>query len=867
MTFGHVLYQLLIGPIELLFETIFSIADNLTGHSGLAIIGLSLAMNLLLLPLYRRADMIQAEERAAEQRLSYWTAHIKKTFTGDERFMMLQTYNRQNNYRPFYALKGSLPLVLEIPFFIAAYHFLSNLAKLKGTPFGPVADLGAPDGLLSIAGLTIHALPVLMTLINCVSSAVYTKGLPAKDKIQLYAMALVFLVLLYRSPSGLVIYWTMNNLFSLVKNLVVKLIGEKKAAERAAGAKKENKTVNRLFLSGAVFLALLTGVLIPSAVILASPAEFVQVADFYSPLRHVGNAALLSFGTFVIWLGVFYFMAGDKVKPWFAAAVWIASVCGAVDYMFFGTDLGTMSAQLKFDIAPFFSMKAKLINLAVLAVLFVLLLLVWLKKKQIVQISFAALIAAVALMSVINTAKIQSSLPQIRQAAENAPSENAHFSLSRDGKNVVVLMLDRAIGSYLPYLFRENAELQQQFAGFTYYPKTLSFGGFTNTGAPALFGGYEYTPEAMNARADEALADKHDEALKLMPVLFDQAGYEVTVCEPTYAGYDWIPDLSIYDGYPGITAYLTEQGQFTLTSKEEQAAQLNRVWERNFFCYGLMKCVPVAVQRYLYHAGTYYIPDATKQIASQSEKGISRAEGLERTFVNCYAFLKALPEISDVSGDGNTFLMMTNSTTHELMLLQEPAYEPAETVDNAEFDRTHQDRFTLDGRTMKVETADQMKHYQCNMAALIQIGRWLDWMRENGVYDNTRIIIAADHGRDLGQFEDWVFGSGLSEDIMLYNPLMLVKDFGAKEFTVDDTFMTNADVPAIAAEGLITDPVNPFTGNRITAEGKYAESLHVFGSRIWDTLENNGNTFLPGPWYALSGDMFDPSSWTKLGEY
>ena len=120
MTFGHMLYQLLIGPIELLFETIFSIANQLTGNSGVAIILLSLAMNILLLPMYRRADMIQAEERNAEKRLAYWTAHIKKTFQGDERFMMLQTYNRQNNYRPFYALKGSLPLVLEIPFFIAA---------------------------------------------------------------------------------------------------------------------------------------------------------------------------------------------------------------------------------------------------------------------------------------------------------------------------------------------------------------------------------------------------------------------------------------------------------------------------------------------------------------------------------------------------------------------------------------------------------------------------------------------------------------------------------------------------------------------------------------------------------------------------
>ena len=62
-----------------------------------------------------------------------------------------------------------------------------------------------------------------MTAINCISGAIYTKGLPLKDKLQVYLLALLFVVLLYNSPSGLVIYWTMNNIFSLVKNIFYKL--------------------------------------------------------------------------------------------------------------------------------------------------------------------------------------------------------------------------------------------------------------------------------------------------------------------------------------------------------------------------------------------------------------------------------------------------------------------------------------------------------------------------------------------------------------------------------------------------------------------------------------------------------------------
>ena len=46
-------------------------------------------------------------------------------------------------------------------------------------------------------------------------------------------------------------------------------------------------------------------------------------------------------------------------------------------------------------------------------------------------------------------------------------------------------------------------------------------------------------------------------------------------------------------------------------------------------------------------------------------------------------------------------------------------------------------------------TREQLAHYHANAAALLRLGEWFDWMREQGVYDNTRIIIVSDHGRDL----------------------------------------------------------------------------------------------------------------------
>ena len=219
MSFLTILETILLGPLKLLFEMIFQLANKFVNHPGMSIIFLSLIMNILVLPLYKRADAMQEEARDTDAKLHDGVAHIKKVFSGDEKMMILQTYYRQNNYKPTSALNGSVSLLLEIPFFMAAYQFLSNLELLNGASLGPISDLGAPDGLLVVGGITINLLPVIMTLVNVISCALYLKGFPLKTKIQLYGMALFFLVFLYTSPAGLVFYWTLNNVFSLVKTI------------------------------------------------------------------------------------------------------------------------------------------------------------------------------------------------------------------------------------------------------------------------------------------------------------------------------------------------------------------------------------------------------------------------------------------------------------------------------------------------------------------------------------------------------------------------------------------------------------------------------------------------------------------------
>ena len=215
----RLLYNLLIQPLVLVYDVLFALLYGLTEDPVLSIMALSIVINFIVLPLYRKADALQKAEQEQVKKMKPWISHIRKHFSGDERFMIQSAYYRIEHYNPLFALKEAGPLLLQIPFFIAAYRYISSIPILDGASFGAIQDLLKPDGLLKIGGKAINLLPILMTAINIVSGAIYSRGGLVRQKIQIYGTALVFLALLYKSPSGLLLYWIMNNLFSLCKNV------------------------------------------------------------------------------------------------------------------------------------------------------------------------------------------------------------------------------------------------------------------------------------------------------------------------------------------------------------------------------------------------------------------------------------------------------------------------------------------------------------------------------------------------------------------------------------------------------------------------------------------------------------------------
>ena len=924
MSILSALYTLIISPLEFLLEVIFTVADKIIGNAGLSIIFLSIAVNFLVLPLYKRADELQAEERDIQAKMAYRIKRTKETFKGDERFMMLQEYYRINHYKPVYALKSSASLLLQIPFFIAAYRLLSGMQSLNGMQFGFISDLGKEDAAFMIGSFPVNVLPILMTLINIVSGIIYTKGHPLKSKIQVYGLAVIFLVLLYHSPSGLVFYWLLNNVFSLVKNIFYKLNNPRKilnilfvvsgliilvitairadldmrqktllgigcimlcmplmiSAVRNKIEIRSEKATSKdsiTFFGGAFFMACFTGLLIPSAVVSASPYEFIDVLHPANPFMYVVNSLILALGSWVLWGGIFYFFTSEKKKSLFSKGIWVICGVSVVDYMLFGTDLGILSSTLQYENKPVFLLSDYAFNALVVVLVTLVFFFVAIRFRSVVNVILFAGILPVIILSSYNINAIYKAYDFYCDFT--APTEAVpEIPLSKNGKNVIVIMLDRAMGTQVPYILNERPELAEQFDGFTYYPNTISYGAYTMFGAPALFGGYEYTPERINERTTESLVDKHDEALRVMPVLFGENGYNVTICDPPYAGYTYIPDLSIYDDHPEFNCYLTE-GYFSVLDNDvtnefsaRSSERVNSLRNRNFFFFSLMKISPVILQETIYDDGTY---NESVSVSGSDNSAVSvsplqhfldigTATGYSKNFLDSYPVLTNLPKITTVSDSSeNTFFMMANKTTHSPCLLQEPDYTPALTVDNSMYVEDYVSRYTVNGVTMSMSDTNQVSHYHVNMVTFLRLGEWFDYLRELGVYDNTRIIIVADHGRCLDQFDIKCNG----EDMEFFMPLLMVKDFNSTGFVVSKEFMTNADVPELATAGLIENPVNPFTGNPIDSSPKNGPQT-VFLLNDCEPTANNNSTFDPGSWFVFTGgDPHDPENWTYLGDH
>lgn len=892
------LFEMIISPIKLILEIFFDVFYNIFDNSGISILGLSLVVTICCLPLYIIAEKWQEKDLADQKRLKPGIDRIKQTFKGDEQYMILSTFYKQNHYSPIYSLRSSFSLLIQIPFFMAAYSFLSNLEMIRGTGFLFINDLGSPDSIFKIGNFNINILPILMTLINCISGAVYSKGHPLREKIQIYLFAAIFLVILYNSPSGLVVYWTMNNVFSLVKNVFYKIKNPKKIIYLSLCilsllgfillitdiidiknsfkfilyfcfiliftaplwlkllAIIYNKTINTftlskkqltlLFLLSSGIIALISGFYITSTLLNSEPLDFCFVDNYNSPFNFLFITLFQSIGLYIFWPACFFFLFNDNVKKVITFIFSFFAINALINCFAFSGNYGSMLQTLVFRGTPdfFISYKACITNLIISLFILLAVFFVIKKKSIILNYCFYIIIFAMCFISIKNCTEISNQYRKMKKETAITKVE-PKFHLSKNGKNVIFLFMDQFMSPMVKPCFEEDPNLAKQFDGFIFYPNTTSFAPMTMFGSPGMMGGYDYTPFEMNRRTDKDLQHKHNEAILSLPLLFSNNGFDSTISDAPYENYYEEPVTQMYENYPQISRTTTKGIYSTYWYDQhnfKDCRLISKFIKRNFLMLSLFKICPPYLRRIIYHDEFWNLDRDNYSFAS---------------FIDSYSTLEYLPELFDTNAQNNTYLFLGNETVHEPVALKKPEYIPSENKSD----------------TKGLYSSNEAQ-YNSEMAAFKLLGNFMDFLRVQGVYDNTRIIIVSDHGNSAftsSEFDPKSDRIPFNKENLIAT--LIFKDFNSHNYTgnttlpEDWTFMTNADAGTLATQNLIEDAKNPFTGLSYNLTNKLdyikvtyptPESTHNRHNLRFGVSDNE--------WFYVDTDIRKDEYWKRIDE-
>lgn len=887
-------YQIFITPLVQLTEFFYSLFFEVTGNQGIAVIGLSFVVTFFTLPLYMVAEQWQETERNIQKKLKPGVERIKSTFKGDEQYMVLSTFYKENHYHPIYALRSSFSLLIQIPFFIAAYNFLSNLEPLKSYSFLFIKSFGEPDATFHIGSFAVNVLPIAMTIINCVAGFIYSKGHPISEKIQIYGCAAVFLLLLYNSPAGLVVYWTMNNILSLVKNIFYKIKNPKKVLYIIAciasiclilcGAVlfRHTKAIFRImlvfagiliplapfavkflasffenhfkvldenpklrfsvFLISAFILAVLTGLAIPSILMQSEPEQYSYVDSYASPLYFVWHTFFQALGFFVVWPFCFYALFSSKTKKILTFLFSFIAFSAIMNCFAFSGNYGPVNPNLLFMTPQHFmpSIKTVIVNILCMAAILALVAVAFSFKAKILNSLCTIFLISLVAISGKNIASVQNSFRKM-EAPDLSKKIEPVFHLSKTGKNVIVLMQDRFFSPLIPKILENNPELRERLDGFTWYPNTVSFGKLTMIGTPGIFGGYDYTPFEINRRTDKTLQQKHNEAILTMPIVFNQNNWNVTVADLPYENYLEQPVTNMYKGYDFInrvTTHGTYSNIWYARNNMKKSPFMSEGIKRNFIWFSVLKVVPPFMRQIIYHK-KYWI-------------SYSKFENNAK-FIDNYSEIDLFPELFDSSSEKNAFFLLDNEANHESILLQAPDYVPVENVTDL-------------GPGGKDET------YSSMVGVLKRFADFMDFLKENNLYDNTKIVLVSDHGMscDTGVFDNKTQNFPFYKENMTAS--LLVKDFSNRgKLKEDYAFMTNADTPALALKGIDGKALNPFTKNPLDVNfiGGGGITKNDFikmsnapaeSTRIRKNARFNIKDY---EWYTVKDNIFDDKNWSQ----
>ncbi len=207
------------GWFRILASPLFWVLDKLNsifGNWGWAIVGLVVLLKLAFFSLNASAYRSMAKMKAVAPRVAEMRERYK-----DKPQQMQQEMMRIYKEEKVNPLGGCLPIVAQMPFFIALYWVLLSSAEMRNAPWiGWIKDLSAPDTLFGVIpglNMPVGLLPILMTASSLLQVKLGTKPPDPMQARMMWMMPLAFGVMFFFFPAGLVLYWLTNNILSIAQ--------------------------------------------------------------------------------------------------------------------------------------------------------------------------------------------------------------------------------------------------------------------------------------------------------------------------------------------------------------------------------------------------------------------------------------------------------------------------------------------------------------------------------------------------------------------------------------------------------------------------------------------------------------------------
>jgi YidC/Oxa1 family membrane protein insertase len=207
------------------FSKLLLVAMNALHEKGVsygwAIVIITIAIKILFWPLtkastksMKRMAALQPQMKALQDKYKHEPQKMNQK---------LMEFMRENKVNP---LGGCLPVLVQMPVFFGFFFMIRTAIELRGAEFLWICDLSTPDTVFVIPGIgfPINPMPILMGVTMLIQTRL-TPMAPGMDPVQanmMRYMPLMFLVFLYNFSSGLTLYWTVQNILSIVQTKLTK---------------------------------------------------------------------------------------------------------------------------------------------------------------------------------------------------------------------------------------------------------------------------------------------------------------------------------------------------------------------------------------------------------------------------------------------------------------------------------------------------------------------------------------------------------------------------------------------------------------------------------------------------------------------